>query len=208
MELINEIKKVLENATPAPWEWSVKNRLINGQGGFDLGELSHWKSEEVPRNGTIILEVILNKYGQYVISAGNKNDINLISNAPTWLNTLIELVDKLQTENAEERAAHNSHVTELIAKDAFIKSLKEQMNNHIRGDQEVKRLQLLDAVDKRKEIESQKAEINDLRAACTAILSAHNERGAALTGACGDNDAVIKARLGLSQIRKGTLNEK
>ena len=187
MELIDEIKKALENATPGPWVYQQKS-VRYGEGGWDwLCQLWSKNEEDFPNA---------------------KNNGILIANAPTWLNTLIELVDKLQTENAEERAAHNSHVTELIAKDAFIKSLKEQMNNHIRGDQEVKRLQLLDAVDKRKEIESQKAEINDLRAACTAILSAHNERGAALTGACGDNDAVIKARLGLSQIRKGTLNEK
>jgi hypothetical protein len=51
-------------------------------------------------------------------------------------------------------------------------------------------------------IEQKDAEIKDLREACEAILAAHNRRGAVMTAACGDNDAVIKARLGLSQLGK------
>ncbi len=46
---------------------------------------------------------------------------------------------------------------------ATIESLQEQMNTHIRGNEEVKRLQLLDLQDKQKLIESQKEEITDLK---------------------------------------------
>jgi hypothetical protein len=53
------------------------------------------------------------------------------------------------------------------------------------------------------QIESQKEEIKNLRDACTEILAAHNKRGAIMTGACGDNQAVIKARLALSFIQEG-----
>lgn len=50
-------------------------------------------------------------------------------------------IESLQKENAEERAAHNSHVTELIEAERLIESQKEEIDRLLKVEADYKPLQ-------------------------------------------------------------------
>lgn len=85
---IAEIREALEKATPGPWA------MIE-----PIDEV--WQSIDNTKIATV---------------ASNQDadaNLHLIANAPEWLGFLLDELERLEREYAEERAAHNAHVTEL-----------------------------------------------------------------------------------------------
>ena len=81
---IAEIRKALEKATPGPWVYD-----------------------------DICDDIYADKTDVIVCNAVGPEDGPLIANAPEWLRFLLSELERLEREYAEERAAHNAHVTEL-----------------------------------------------------------------------------------------------
>ena len=83
---IAEIREALEKATPGPW--------------VAVDEIATVYSA----NADVVIEYSADE---------REEDIRLIANAPEWLRFLLSELERLEREYAEERAAHNAHVTEL-----------------------------------------------------------------------------------------------
>jgi len=101
MSKLDEIKKALQAATPGPWA------MIE-----PIDEV--WQSIDNTKIATV---------------ASNQDadaNLHLIANAPEWLRFLLDELERLEREYAEERAAHNAHVTELIEKEEECRKLREE----------------------------------------------------------------------------------
>lgn len=95
---IAEIRKTLEKATPGPWKWI-------DPGGLERKKLvGDWEIMNFGIGGV---------YDQVAGSEPDEDDAHLIANAPEWLRFLLSEIEHLERDRAEERAAHNAHVTEL-----------------------------------------------------------------------------------------------
>lgn len=96
--MLNEIKAALEKATPGPWHMSK----------LSAGYLVDDRGKDI----TVFIEY--NEDGSVHMEFENwQNNARLIANAPEWLCFLLSELDRIEREYAEERAAHNAHVTEL-----------------------------------------------------------------------------------------------
>lgn len=87
-----EIEKTIKGITKAPWKWDLKEKQEDGE--IMVQYLSHWEG----KSGEIILEVMDNQYGVPVINGWNRNDIELIENAPYWMQYTINKIRELQEE--------------------------------------------------------------------------------------------------------------
>jgi len=90
-KMIAEIREALEKATPGPfiardYEWPGNDKLLYWVMTHDDG---------------------IGAFACY-------EDAHLAANAPEWLRFLLNEIDRLDREYAEERAAHNAHMTELL----------------------------------------------------------------------------------------------
>jgi len=95
---IAEIREALEKATQGPWKWI-------DPGGLERKKLvGEW---EIMNFG------VSAPYSEIAGQEPDDNDAHLIANAPEWLRFLLDELERLEREYAEERAAHNAHVAEL-----------------------------------------------------------------------------------------------
>jgi hypothetical protein len=83
-------------------------------------------------------------------------DAHLIANAPEWLRFLLDELERLEREYAEERAAHNAHVTELIEKEEECRKLRKELDL-------LQELAVKVTVEREKERKSAQQEIERLR---------------------------------------------
>ena len=105
---IAEIREALEKATPGPWKIDEFGAVTDRK-----GNLIQW-------------------YDGKVVTA-QKEDAHLIANAPEWLRFLLSELERLEREYAEERAAHNAHVTELCELEKENRKLRQEREKLIEG---------------------------------------------------------------------------
>jgi len=101
MSKLDEIKKALQAATPGPWE-------VVDIGGIEIAR--DYKYKDGKHSAYWIAEMYQDEdMDEDQVYA----DAHLIANSPEWLGFLLDELERLEREYAEERAAHNAHVTEL-----------------------------------------------------------------------------------------------
>jgi len=109
---IAEIRETLEKATPGPWKWV-------DPGGLERKKLvGEWEIMNFGIGGM---------YDQVAGSEPDEDDAHLIANATEWLRFLLDELERLEREYAEERAAHNAHVTELCELEKENRKLREDI---------------------------------------------------------------------------------
>ena len=98
---VKEIREALDAATPGPWHMS---KLAKGYLMADCGCSTK----------DIATFIEYNEDGSVHVEFDNwENNAHLIANAPEWLGFLLDELERLEREYAEERAAHNAHVAQL-----------------------------------------------------------------------------------------------
>lgn len=103
---IAEIRETLEKATPGSWKWVDVYKKIDFE-KYNMGGFVNEEGKLICHFGNRI---------DYYPTEGEPPDYYdelLIANAPEWLRFLLSEIEHLEREYAEERAAHNAHVTEL-----------------------------------------------------------------------------------------------
>jgi Glu-tRNA(Gln) amidotransferase subunit E-like FAD-binding protein len=117
--IAEEIRKALDAATPGPWE--VTN----------LGDVHITKDYRMVDGRHIamwIADMYVDRENEDQIFA----DAHLIANAPEWLGFLLDELERLEREYAEERAAHNEHVAELCELEKENRRLREDIEKIIK----------------------------------------------------------------------------
>jgi len=142
---IVEIREALENVTPGDWYaqqryanlWSIE---VKQDGRYPI---------TIANVTTTLLEVGI--HDEHI-----KYNAQLFAKATKWLRFLLSELERLEREYAEERAAHNEHVTELCEKEKECRKLRKELDL-------LQELAVKVTVEREKERKSAQQEIERLR---------------------------------------------
>ena len=103
---IAEIREALEKATQGPWKVKKGERWTED---YPIETYIQAVWDKPDHRGCVGYRVAK----MSGVHGKTMRDAYLIANAPEWLRFLLDELERLEREYAEERAAHNAHVTEL-----------------------------------------------------------------------------------------------